>query len=110
MTSADIDAIAPNAGLGLVLARDLVARLRLRYPEIPYHRDGLHREAADEIERLREDALMLRELLRNAQTAICSREKSGWRGGTTCGQAAEALHKTRYLRPNAPQTEPQSQP
>jgi hypothetical protein len=34
----------------------LVERLRLQYPDTPHHRDALHREAADEIRRLR-DAL-----------------------------------------------------
>lgn len=39
----------------------LVGRLRQQFPETPYHRDQLHRDAADEIERLqaRIDALML---------------------------------------------------
>ena len=31
----------------------LVERLRQQYPETPYHRDALHREAADEIDRLK---------------------------------------------------------
>ena len=42
-----------SEGLGLVPKRCLVERLRLQWPETPYHRDALHREAADEIERLR---------------------------------------------------------
>ena len=39
--------------LGQLPERDLVARLRLQWPDTPYHRDSLHREAANEIERLR---------------------------------------------------------
>ena len=34
-------------------ARPLVERLRQQWPDTPHHRDALHREAADEIERLR---------------------------------------------------------
>ena len=39
--------VGSNAGLGLV------ERLRQQFPDVPYHRDQLHRDAADEIERLR---------------------------------------------------------
>jgi hypothetical protein len=71
-------------------------------------REGLHAKSAIaaelahrdmEIERLKTDARMLRDMLRNAQTAICRMEREGWTGGTSCDQAAEALHATRYLRP-----------
>lgn len=55
-----------------------------------------HRER--EIDRLASDARRLRNLLKNAQTAICKQEAQGWVGGTTCEQVAEALHATRYLR------------
>lgn len=42
---------------------DIVTRLRQQYPETPYHRDGLHREAADEIARLKGENAVLRGLL-----------------------------------------------
>lgn len=45
--------VGSHAGLGLAPERDLVERLRLQWPDTPHHRDALHREAADEIERLR---------------------------------------------------------
>lgn len=35
------------------MTADIVVLLRQQWPFIPYHRDDLHREAADEIERLR---------------------------------------------------------
>lgn len=43
-----------NDGLGIANeVQPLIERLRLTLPDTPYHRDALHREAADEIERLR---------------------------------------------------------
>ena len=46
--------------------RPLVERLRMAWPETPHHRDALHREAADEIERLRGEVAMLRATMEGA--------------------------------------------
>lgn len=43
----------PGVGPGCNDQLGLVERLRLQWPDTPHHRDALHREAADEIERLR---------------------------------------------------------
>ena len=57
MTGADEDGKTAQSGPpGMVRFTDqlgLVERLRQQWPDTPHHRDALHREAADEIERLR---------------------------------------------------------
>lgn len=95
------EALPPNFDLYC----DVIARLRFE----PLTRTQQHAELdrvaraalaqpAAQLEQLLADARMLRNLLKNAQTAICTHEAQGWSGGTSCGQAVEALHDTRYLR------------
>ena len=100
-------------------ARPLVERLRLHDDERLYEEaDILMSEAADEIERqrnnadnfrqqvedktvelqrLRADAMALRELLRNSQTAVCVANRTLVLDDMP-GKIAEALFRTAYLR------------
>jgi hypothetical protein len=51
----------------------------------------------EDVAALRQDACTLRNLLRNTQTFVCSnREYAG--AGDLCGDIAEAMAKTAYLR------------
>ena len=100
MSTADIPEdhwARPLLGLGLSEGLGPLVE-RLKNGAAPLDDPNLNDEAAAQIERLLADARMLRDMLKNAQTAICTREAQGWIGGTSCGQAAEALHATRYLR------------
>ena len=82
-------------------AQPLVERLRT---DVLWHQrrgnDTIARdcqEAADELERLRADAMALRKLLQNSQTAVCVANRKLVLDDMP-GKIAEALFRTAYLR------------